>query len=108
MAKVFFIGAGPGDPELITIKGKKAIETSDIIIYAGSLVNKEVINFKKNNAVVYNSAEMTLDEVIDVIKNGIDKGLTIARVHSGDPTIYGAIREQIDLLDVLNINYEVI
>lgn len=108
MAKVFFIGAGPGDPELITIKGKKAIECSDIIIYAGSLVNKKVLNYKKNNSVVYNSAEMTLEEVINVIKDGIDKGLTIARVHSGDPTIYGAIREQIDLLDELKINYEII
>lgn len=108
MAKVFFIGAGPGDPELITIKGKKAIECSDIIIYAGSLVNKEVIDYKNKNAALYNSAEMTLEEVIKVIKDGIDKGLTIARVHSGDPTIYGAIREQIDMLDELKINYEVI
>ncbi len=108
MTKVFFVGAGPGDPELITVKGKKVIECSDIIIYAGSLVNKEVIDYKKKDACVYNSAEMTLEEVIKIIKDGIDKGLAIARVHSGDPTIYGAIREQIDMLDELNINYEVI
>jgi precorrin-4/cobalt-precorrin-4 C11-methyltransferase len=108
MAKVFFIGAGPGDPELITIKGKKAIECSDIIIYAGSLVNKEVIDYKKKDAIVHNSAEMTLEEVIKVIKEGVDKGFTIARVHSGDPTIYGAIREQIDILTELKIDYEVI
>ena len=108
MSKVYFIGAGPGDPELITVKGKKIIEQADIVIYAGSLVNEKVIDCRKDHARVYNSASMTLEEVIDVIKGGISKGLSIARVHTGDPSIYGAIREQIDELEVSDIEYEII
>lgn len=106
--KVYFIGAGPGDPELITVKGAKIIAQADIIIYAGSLVNKEVIDTRKRNAVVYNSASMTLDEVIEVIDKGIRHKKIIARVHTGDPSIYGAIREQMDILDKKKIDYEVI
>ncbi|WIF94957.1 precorrin-4 C(11)-methyltransferase [Caminicella sporogenes] len=106
--KVYFIGAGPGDPELMTIKGAKIIAKADIIIYAGSLVNKEVLANKKREAVVYNSASMTLEEVIDVIERGIREGKIVARVHTGDPSIYGAIREQIDILEKKGIQYEVI
>lgn len=106
--KVYFIGAGPGDPELITVKGAKRIEEADIIIYAGSLVNKEVIERKKESAAVYNSASMTLDEVIEVVESGIKEEKIIARVHTGDPSIYGAIREQMDRLDEKGIEYEVI
>ena len=105
---VHFIGAGPGDPELLTIKGKRLIDSADVIIYAGSLVNKKVLDDRKESAVVYNSAYMTLPEVIQVVKEAEAKGLSVARVHTGDPSIYGAIREQMDALDRLGISYEVI
>ena len=105
---VHFIGAGPGDPELLTIKGKRLIDSADVIIYAGSLVNKKVLDDRKESAVVYNSAYMTLPEVIQVMKETEAKGLSVARVHTGDPSIYGAIREQMDALDRLGISYEVI
>jgi precorrin-4/cobalt-precorrin-4 C11-methyltransferase len=105
---VYFIGAGPGDPDLITVKGKKLIEAADIIIYAGSLVNKELLNCAKADCAIYDSASMTLEEVIEVMKNGILSNKQVARVHTGDPSIYGAIREQMDELDKLSINYEVI
>ena len=108
MRKVYFIGAGPGDPDLITVKGKKIVEKADVIIYAGSLVNPEIIDCRKDDSILYNSASMTLDEVIDVINKYINEGKLVARVHTGDPSIYGAIREQIDRLDSLNIDSEVI
>ncbi|SCG82155.1 precorrin-4 C11-methyltransferase [Proteiniborus sp. DW1] len=108
MSKVYFIGAGPGDPELITIKGKKIIDDSDVIIYAGSLVNEQVLQGRKAGSPVYNSASMTLEEVIEVIDKSIKEGKKVARVHTGDPSIYGAIREQIDALEKLGIDSEVI
>lgn len=108
MGKVYFIGAGPGDPDLITVKGRRVVEQADIIIYAGSLVNREIIECRKPDSQVYNSASMTLEEVIAVIKDGAASGKVIARVHTGDPSIYGAIREQIDELIKLSISYEVI
>ena len=105
---VWFIGAGSGDPELLTIKAKKIIDESDVIIYAGSLVNKEVLNSAKESAVIYNSASMNLDEVIEVMKDAHEKGLKVARVHTGDPSIYGAHREQMRELDKLGIKYKVV
>lgn len=105
---VSFIGAGPGDPELLTIKGKKIIDSADVIIYAGSLVNPAVLAGAKESAVIYNSATMHLDEVIQVMKEAEEKGLKVARVHTGDPAIFGAHREQMDRLDELGIEYEVI
>lgn len=108
MSKVYFIGAGPGDPDLITIKGKKIIEEADVIIHAGSLVNPEIMNCRKKSAVLYNSASMTLDEVLTVIREAVANRLMVARVHTGDPTIYGAIREQIVELKNDGIKYEVI
>ena len=105
---VTFIGAGPGDPELLTIKGKKRIDEADVIIYAGSLVNPQVLSDAKEGAKIYNSAAMDLDQVIEVIKDAEEKGLKTARVHTGDPAIYGAHREQMDRLDALGISYEVI
>lgn len=108
MAKVYFIGAGPGDPELITLKGKKKVQEADVIIYAGSLVNPQVIGDRKENAKVYNSATMTLPEVIEVMKEAAAEEKMVARVHTGDPSIYGAIREQMDALEELGIDYEVI
>lgn len=108
MEKVYFIGAGPGDPDLITVKGKRIVEKADIIIYAGSLVNKEIIDCHKEEAQIYNSASMNLEEVIEVIIDGVKDNKLIARVHTGDPSIYGAIREQMDILDDFNIEYEVV
>ena len=93
---ITFVGAGPGDPELLTIKGKRAIDSAEVIIYAGSLVNPAVLSDAKKTAKIYNSAEMNLDEVLEVMKNAESEGLNTARVHTGDPSIYGAIREQID------------
>ncbi len=108
MTNVYFIGAGPGDPELITVKGQRIVKRADIIIYAGSLVPKAVIDDHKAGAEIYNSASMTLDEVIDVMRAGVSAGKMIARVHTGDPAIYGAHREQMDELDKLGISYQVI
>ncbi|MCF0226502.1 MAG: precorrin-4 C(11)-methyltransferase [Methanobrevibacter sp.] len=107
-SKVVFIGAGPGDPDLITVKGRNIIEQADIIIYAGSLVNKEVLNVRKDDCEVYNSAVLNLDEIINIIKDGIADDKLIARVHTGDPSIYGAIGEQIRELNENNIEYEII
>ena len=106
--KITIVGAGPGDPELITLKGKKAIENADILIYAGSLVNKEVLNYNKKNAKIYNSATMNLDEIIDVIVEGVKNNLNVVRVHTGDPSIYGAIKEQIDELKKYGIDVDII
>ena len=105
---VYFIGAGPGDPELLTIKGKKYIDLADVIIYAGSLVNEKVLDSRKPEAVVYNSAYMNLDEVLEVMKKAEADGLMTARVHTGDPSIFGAIREQMDALEAMGIDYEVV
>ncbi len=105
---VYFIGAGPGEPELITLKGKKLLEAADVIIYAGSLVNKELLAYAKAGCKVYNSAEMTLEDVIGVMKDGKEQNETVVRLHTGDPSIYGAIREQMDQLDRLEMAYEVV
>ncbi len=108
MEKVYFIGAGPGDPELITVKGQRLVSEADVIIYAGSLVPKQVIECHKDGAEIYNSAGMTLDEVMDVTIKAAKEGKKVARVHTGDPSIYGAHREQMDILDMHNLQYEVI
>lgn len=105
---IYFIGAGPGDPELLTIKGKKIIDQADVIIYAGSLVNKEVLSGAKEGAKIYNSASMTLEEVLEVMKDAHEKGWDVARVHTGDPAIFGAHREQMDALDKMGIPHQVI
>lgn len=105
---VYFIGAGPGDPELLTIKGKKIIDSADVIIYAGSLVNREVLRDVKSGAKVYNSATMHLEEVIEVMKEAEKKNLMTARVHTGDPAIFGAHREQMDALEREGIEFCVI
>ena len=84
---IYFIGAGPGDPELITVKGKRLIDEADIIIYAGSLVNPQVLSGAKPEAEIYNSATMNLEEVLEVMKCGVDAGKKVVRVHTGDPSI---------------------
>ena len=106
--QVTFVGAGPGDKELITVKGSKKLAEADIVIYAGSLVNPILLEYTKANVSVHNSAHMTLDEVIEATKAGVEKGLKVVRLHTGDPSIYGAIKEQMDKLDELGITYEVV
>ena len=107
--KVYFIGAGPGDPELITIKALKIIENADILIYAGSLVNKDILKFNKKKGVeIYNSAKMNLEQIIKIIENGAKNNKLVARLHTGDPSIYGAIFEQMVMLDSMGIKYEII
>lgn len=105
---VYFIGAGPGDPELITLKGIKIIQACDVVIYAGSLVNKEILKYAKPKAEVYDSATMNLDEIIGLIVKSHKDGKDVARIHTGDPAIYGAIHEQIARLEKENIDYEII
>ena len=106
--KVYFIGAGPGDPELITIKGKRIIETSGYCIYAGSLVNPDILKYCGKDTRVYDSASMTLDEIINIIEEAKKDNKDVARVHTGDPSIFGAIQEQMSELDKRGIDYEVI
>ncbi|MBU5590564.1 precorrin-4 C(11)-methyltransferase [Clostridium sp. MSJ-4] len=105
---VYFIGAGPGDVDLITVKGREVLSKADVVIYAGSLVSSEHLKFCKEGVRVYNSASMTLPEVIETIKEYEGEGKTIVRLHTGDPAIYGAIKEQMDELDKYNIFYKVI
>jgi precorrin-4/cobalt-precorrin-4 C11-methyltransferase len=106
--KVYFIGAGPGDPELITVKGKSIIEKADLIVYAGSLVNPDVLRGRKKKSILRNSAEMALEEITDAMIQACKEGKTVARVHTGDPAIYGAINEQMEILDREGIEYEVV
>jgi len=106
--QVYFIGAGPGDPELITVKGARLVKEADMIIYTGSLVNPAVLNKVKPDAAVYNSASMTLDEVVAMIVSAVEAGKMVVRLHTGDPSIYGAIKEQMDALDAHGIIYEVV
>lgn len=103
---IYFIGAGPGDPELISVKGARLISEADVVIYAGSLVNPAVLQYAKENAAIYDSAGMTLPEVLGVMRNAYSAGQTVARVHTGDPAIYGAIQEQMDVLDTEGIPYD--
>lgn len=106
--QVVFVGAGPGDPELITVKGQRLLNQADVIIYAGSLVNPKLLQLAKQGASIYNSASMTLEEVVAVMEKAVAAGQKVVRLHTGDPSIYGAIQEQMDLLDKMNISYEVI
>ncbi len=105
---VYFIGAGPGDPELITVKGQRLIRECPVVLYAGSLVPEALIRSANPTAAIANTAEMHLDEIIARIRTAHEQGLDVARVHSGDPSIYGAIGEQIRRLEPLGIPYEVI
>ena len=104
---VHFVGAGCGAADLITVRGAKLLEQADVVIYAGSLVNKELLGYTSHDCEIYNSAEMTLDEVIAVVEKAEDTGKTTVRLHTGDPSIFGAVREQMDRLDRLGITYDV-
>lgn len=103
---VYFVGAGPGDPELITVKGKKLLDSADIVIYAGSLVNKEIVSGLE--ARVYNSAGMNLEEILSLIHEEWKKGKRIVRLHTGDPSIFGAIKEQMVRLEDAGIPFSIV
>jgi len=105
---VYFIGAGPGDVELLTLKAKNIIEKADVIIYADSLINPQVCDFARKDARIHKSASLTLEETTEIIADAVKENKTVARLHSGDPSIYGAIGEQMAFLDKLGIEYEVI
>lgn len=105
---VTIVGAGPGDVELITVKGLRKIKEADVIIYAGSLVNKDHLKETKEGCEIHNSAYMNLEEVLEVIKCAEENNKTTVRLHTGDPSIYGAIREQMDAMKKLGIEYEII
>jgi len=106
--QVYFIGAGPGDPELLTIKAKNIIERADVIIYADSLINPEVCSFAREGAEIHRSASLTLEETTGIIARAVKQGKMVARLQSGDPSIFGAIQEQMAALDGIGIEYEVI
>lgn len=104
----YFVGAGPGDPGLITVKGLRLLSEADVVIYAGSLVNKELLEEVRRDCKLYDSASMSLDEVMEAAIQAASRGKTVVRLHSGDPSVYGAIREQMDLLEKEGIHFEVV
>ncbi len=103
---VYFVGAGCGAADLITVRGARLLADADVIIYAGSLVNPELLSYGKEDCAIYNSATMTLEEVIDVVCEAEKNNLTTVRLHTGDQSVYGAVREQMDILDQKGIDYE--
>jgi len=105
---IHFVGAGPGAIDLITVRGMKLLSSADLIIYAGSLVNKELLAYSKEGCVHMDSAGMTLEEVIDAMVPASKAGQEVVRLHTGDPSIYGAIREQMDCLDEHGLEYAVV
>lgn len=104
---IHFVGAGPGAPDLITVRGQRLLAEADVIVYAGSLVNPELLQYAKPGCQTYNSAGMTLEQVLAMLTVAHSAGQMAVRLHTGDPSIYGAIREQMDALDALDIPYEV-
>ena len=103
---IHFVGAGSGAPDLITLRGKTFLEQADVIIYAGSLVNPQLLDYAKEGCQIYNSAKMTLEEVLDVMFAAEKEKKMTVRLHTGDPCLYGAIREQMDVLDEKGIEYD--
>ncbi|MFH1650516.1 MAG: precorrin-4 C(11)-methyltransferase [Chloroflexota bacterium] len=108
MALVYFVGAGPGDPELLTVKARRIIEEADVIIYADSLINPEVCACARKGAEIHRSASLNLEEITGIIEKAVAQGKTVARLQSGDPAVYGAIGEQMAALDEKGIEYEVV
>lgn len=104
---ITFVGAGPGAEDLITVRGRKLLEEADIVIYAGSLVNPALLSVCRKDCDIYNSAGMTLEEVLSVMKEGNRQGRAVVRLHTGDPCLYGAVREQMDALEAEQIPYEI-
>lgn len=106
MAKVHFVGAGPGDVELITLKGYKLLSTADVVIYAGSLVNPELLQYCKEGAEIYDSASMHLMEIVEVMDKAVKSGKEVVRLQTGDFSIYGSIREQIEEMKKFDIEFD--
>ncbi|MGI6177996.1 MAG: precorrin-4 C(11)-methyltransferase [Eubacterium sp.] len=104
---VHFVGAGSGAPDLITVRGARLLGEADVVIYAGSLVNPELLSYTKEGCEIHNSAEMTLEQVIETIRKAESEGKMTVRLHTGDPGLYGAVREQFDELDKYGIDYDV-
>ena len=105
---VYFVGAGPGDPELITLKGDRLLREADLVVYAGSLVNEEILGRVKEGCALYDSAEMDLQEICAKMIEYAGDGKKVVRLHSGDPSIYGALREQMELLEAAGISYRMV
>ena len=105
---IYFIGAGPGAVDLITVKGKELLEKADLIIYAGSLVNPKLLDYAKPECVIMDSASMTLEEVIAAMVPAAQEGKLVVRLHTGDPSVYGAHREQIDMLRSYDLDFEIV
>lgn len=103
---IHFVGAGPGAPDLITQRGAELLRRADVVIYAGSLVNPALLGLCREGCSVFNSARMTLEEVLEVMQSAANDGRDVVRLHTGDPCVYGAIREQMDALDKLGIAYD--
>lgn len=103
---VHFVGAGPGAADLITLRGAELLRQADVVIYAGSLVNPALLEMTKEGCAIHNSAEMTLEQVLSVMEQAEKDGKTTVRLHTGDPCLYGAIREQMDALDAMGIPYD--
>jgi precorrin-4/cobalt-precorrin-4 C11-methyltransferase len=106
--QVYFIGAGPGDPDLLTIRARNVIEQADVIIYADSLINPEVCSYARKEARIYRSASLSLEETTGIIASAVKQGKVVARLQSGDPSVYGAIQEQMAALDEKWIEYEIV
>ena len=104
---IYFVGAGSGAPDLITVRGAKLLGEADVIVYAGSLVNPALLDYAKADCAIYDSAKMTFEEVIAVMAPAAREGKTVVRLHTGDPCVYGAHREQMDALDELGLAYEI-
>ncbi len=104
---IHFVGAGPGAVDLITVRGQRLLEEADVIVYAGSLVNPNLLENRKTDCEIHNSAYMTLEEVIEVMAGAEKRGKKVVRLHTGDPSIYGAVREQMDELEQRGIAYEI-
>lgn len=106
--RLLFVGAGPGAADLITVRGQNALQAADVVVYAGSLVNPALLENCKPGCEIYNSAPMTLEEITDVLIRAVNAGKSVVRLHTGDPSLYGAIREQMDILDQHAIDYAVV
>ncbi len=106
--KVYFVGAGPGDPELLTVKAQRLLRSARCCIWAGSLVNPDLLHLLPKNADVHDSAGMDLGQIVEVIRGAAQRDMDVIRLHTGDPSIYGAIGEQMDELDGLGITYEIV
>ncbi|EXX86009.1 cobalt-precorrin-4 C(11)-methyltransferase [Paenibacillus darwinianus] len=107
-AKVYIVGAGPGDPDLITVKGLRIVERADVVLYTDSLVSEDLVSHAGAHAEVLQSSGMDLEQMVDVMARTVSAGRSVARVHTGDPSVYGAILEQMVLLKQRDIPYEIV